>query len=111
MLTPEEEKFLTYWGAQRLKKKQFLRKFSIGLPLGVLIAAGLLINLLSGWYKKATMVINSDSSVIIVILVALIGIVVFITVFAAHHRWDRNETLYQEVLKKKEEDADMQRLS
>ena len=102
MLTQEEEKFLAYWQEQRLQKKQFLRKFSIGLPLGVLFAAALLINLLSGWYKKAMMVLNSDSSIIIVILIAMLAIVVFITIFSAHHRWDRNETMYQELLKKKE---------
>ena len=102
MLRQEEERFLIYWKEQRLRKKQFLRKFSIGLPLGVLFAAALLINLLSGWYKKAMMVLNSDSSLIIVILVAMLSIVVFITIFSAHHRWDRNETMYQELLRKKE---------
>jgi hypothetical protein len=44
-----------------------------------------------------------------VILVALIGIVIFITIFSAHHRWDRNETLFQELLKK--EDSSMQQVS
>lgn len=111
MLTQEEEKFFNYWKEQRLKKKQFLRKLSIGLPLGVLIAAALLINLLSGWYKKATMQLNSDPSVIIVILVAMIGIVIFITIFSAHHRWDRNEAFFQELLNKKEDDEPMQRVS
>ena len=100
MLTPEEEKFFLYWQDQRKKKKQFLRKLSIGMPLGVLIAAALLLNLFSGWYKKATMVLNSDPSLIIVILIALIGIVIFITIFSAYHRWDRNESLYQELVKK-----------
>ena len=47
------------------------------------------------------MVLNSDSSLIVVILVALVAIVVFITIFSAYHRWDRNESLYQDVLKKK----------
>jgi ATP/ADP translocase len=101
MLTQEEEKFLTYWGEQRLRKKQFLRKFSIGLPLAVLIATAVMVNLFSGWYQRAMMEFNSDSSLIIVILVAVIGIVVFITVFSAHHRWDRNESIYQELLKRK----------
>lgn len=108
MLTPEEEKFLAYWAEQRLQKKQFLRKLSIGMPLGVIIAVALLVNLLSGWYKKATMVLNSDPSVIIVVLIALIAIVVFITIFSAQHRWDLNETSYQELLKKKEDDSSMQ---
>jgi ATP/ADP translocase len=102
MLTTEEEQFLNYWSQQRTQKKQFLRKLSIGLPLAVLVAGGLLVNLLSGWYKKATMELNSDGSLIIVILIAVAGIVVFITIFSAHHRWDRNEAAYQELLQKKE---------
>ena len=110
MLTTDEERFLDYWGKQRLKKKQFLRNLSIGLPLGVVIAVALLVNLLSGWYQRATMELNSDSSLIIVILIALIAIVVFITIFAAHHRWDRNETMYQELVKKKEDLSSMQQV-
>jgi amino acid transporter len=112
MMTPEEEKFYLYWQDQRKRKKQFLRKLSIGMPLGVLIAGTLLVNLFSGWYKKATMVLNSDPSLIIVILVALIGIVIFITIFSAYHRWDRNESLYQDLVKKNTEENDsMQHLS
>jgi len=109
MMTPEEQKFFNYWKEQRLHKKKFLRKLSIGLPLAVLAALVFVINLFSGWYKKATMQLNSDPSVIIVILVALIGIVIFITIFSSHHRWDRNETLFQELLKK--EDSAVQQVS
>lgn len=100
MLTQEEEKFFRYWKEQRLHKKRFLRKLSIGLPLAALAALAFVINLFSGWYTKAMMQLNSDPSVIIVILIALVAIVIFITVFSAYHRWDRNEALYQELLKK-----------
>ena len=105
-MTPEEEKFYLYWKDQRTRKKQVLRKLSIGMPLGVLIAGTVLLNLISGWYKKATMVLNSDPSLIIVILIALIGIVIFITIFSAYHRWDRNESLYQDLVKKNAEGND-----
>ena len=82
------------------------------MPLGVLVAGTLLINLFSGWYKKATMVLNSDPSLILVILVALIGIVIFITIFSAYHKWDMNESLYQELVKKNDEENNhMQQLS
>jgi ATP/ADP translocase len=101
-LSKKEEDFIRYWSDQRLRKKQFLGKLSIGLPLGVLLVAALMINFLSGWYKKADMELHSDSSVIIVVLIAAIAIVVFITIFSARHKWDQNELLYQELLKKKE---------
>jgi pilus assembly protein TadC len=105
MLSAEEEKFLYYWEKERENKKKFLRKLSIGMPLGVLIAVALLVSLLSGWYRRATAELNADGSLMIVILVALVGIVVFFTIFSAHHRWDRNEAAYQDLLKKKSEDA------
>ena len=98
MLTSEEQKFLTYWGQERLHKKKYLRRFSIGLPLASLVAVAVLVNFLSGWYKRADTALRSNSSVIIVVMIALVGIVVFITIFSAHHRWDRNEAFYQELL-------------
>ena len=102
MLTKEEAAFIAYWSEERLKKKQFLRKFSIGLPLGVLIVAGSLVSLFSGWYKKADMALHMDASVIIVVLIAGLAIVVFITLFSAHHKWDQNELHYQELMAREE---------
>jgi ATP/ADP translocase len=104
-MTKPEEDFIRYWSGQRQRKKQFLRKFSIGLPLGVLIVVALMVNFLSGWYEKADMVLRQNSSLIIVVLVAALGIVIFIVLFSAHHKWDQNELHYQELRKKKEEEA------
>ena len=109
-MTTEEKGFLDYWSKQRLRKKQFLRKFSIGFPLAMIVAGGLIINLLSGWYKRADMIIRSNSSVIIVIMIAIIGIVVFITLFSSHHKWDQNEQYYQELLKKNESGSTRQQV-
>lgn len=106
MLTKLEEDFFNYWQQQRLRKKQFLRKFSIGLPFAVFIAAAIFINLVSGWYKKADMEIRSQGSLIIVIIIAVLAIVVFITIFAARHKWDQNEQYYQELLQKKQTQTD-----
>jgi hypothetical protein len=101
LISPNDEGFIRYWEQQRMRKKQFLRKFSIGLPLGALIALAFFINLMSGWYKRADMELRSNSSLIIVILIAVVAIVVFITVFSARHKWDQNELHYQELLKKR----------
>ena len=102
MLTKEEAAFISYWSAEREKKKKFLKKLSIGLPLGVLIAAGSLVSLFSGWYKKADMALHMNGSVIIVVLIAVIAIVIFITVFSAHHKWDQNELHYRELMARKD---------
>ncbi len=103
-MTTQEQDFINYWSQERLKKKKFLRKLSFGLPLGVLIMLAVLVNLMSGWFEKADMALKSNSSQMIVILVALIIIVIFITIFSAHHRWDRNESMYKELMRMAEEE-------
>jgi len=101
MLTPEEEKFLQYWQEQRQRKREFLKKFSIGLPLIALMGVIFFVNFLSGWYGKADKELRRHSSLLITILVAVVIIAVFITIFSARHRWDRNESDYKELLNKK----------
>ena len=105
MLTKHDEDFLRYWSVQRQRKKQFLRKLSIGLPLAVLIVTAVVINFLSGWYAEADRIIRSNSSVIIVVLIAVVAIVVFITMFSARHKWDQNEQHYQELMQRKEQEG------
>ena len=101
MLTPEEEKFIQYWQEQRQRKKEFLKKFSIGLPVASILAVAFIINFLSGWYRKADQELRQHSSLILVILIAVIAVVVFVTIFAARHRWEQNEADYHSLLKKK----------
>jgi hypothetical protein len=110
MLTKQDEDFILYWSHQRMRKKQFLRKISIGLPLGVLLVVALMINFLSGWYQKADMELHSDSSVIIVVLLAAIAIVVFIVLFSARFRWEQNEQHYLELMKRKDEAGPVQQV-
>jgi hypothetical protein len=102
MLTKREEDFIHYWENQRLQKKKFLRKISIGLPLGVFVVMALIINFFSGWYKKADMELHANGSVIIVVLVASIAIVLFIVIFSARFKWEQNEQFYKELLAKKD---------
>ena len=59
------------------------------------------VNFLSGWYGKADKELRRHSSLLITILVAVVLIAVFIIIFSARHKWDRNEADYQELLKKK----------
>ena len=103
MLTEDEKLFLEYWEANRLRKKKVWRQLSVGLPLGVAMVIGIVINIFSGWYKRADMKIRTDGSVILVVVIAAILIVIFTTVFSAKHRWDLNEQRYREFLAKKDE--------
>jgi len=101
MLTKEEEEFVVYWEQNRLKKKKIFRQLSVGLPMGVLLSVGILVNYLSGWYKRADMMIRVDASEILVVLIAILLIVVFVVIFSARHSWDMNENRYKELLIKK----------
>ena len=102
MLSQQEKDFLRYWEKNRLNKKRFLRQFSIGLPIGVLFIALIFINLLSGWYKKAEMQLRSNSSLILIVIIALVITVVFVAIFSSSHKWEQNEQRYQELKRKSE---------
>ena len=103
MLTEEENNFIEYWEYHRLEKKKVLKQLSVGLPLGVVIAAAIFINFFSGWDKRAQMVINSSPSVIIVLIIACLIIVLFVTIFSVRHRWDLNEQRYRELLARRDD--------
>ena len=101
MLTPDEEKFIEYWEANRLSRKKVLKQLYVGLPFAALLVIAIIVNFLSGWYKRADMEIRSNSSLVLVVVIAGIAIVVFTTVFSVRHKWDMNEQLYRELLAKK----------
>ena len=102
MLSQQEQDFIRYWEVNRLSKKRFLRQFSIGLPLGVLIVVAIFVNALSGWYRQADMVLRNNSSLMLVIVIALLIIAIFIAVFSSKHKWDQNEQRYLELKRKAE---------
>lgn len=101
MLTDQEKMFIDYWKQNREKQKKFFKQLALGLPLGLLFAAAIFINLISGWYKRATMVFNSYPSLpslILVLIAAVLLIVVFVSVYSVKHKWDLNEQRYKELL-------------
>jgi hypothetical protein len=104
MLTQNEKNFIVYWERNRVRKKKVLKQLSVGLPLGVLLVSAICINFFSGWDKRAQMIINTDPSLILVIIVASLLIVVFIAIFSARHNWDLNEQRYKELLSRRDED-------
>lgn len=104
MLTKEENGFIGYWENNRLRKKKAWRQLSIGLPLASILVIAIFVNLFSGWYQRADMVMKKEqSSLILVLLAAVILIVVFVVVFSARHRWDMNEQRYRELLSRRDQ--------
>jgi membrane protein YdbS with pleckstrin-like domain len=104
MLTPDEEKFIEFWETNRVSRKKVLKQLYVGLPFASLLVIAIIVNFLSGWYKRADMEIRSNSSLILVVVIAGIAIVVFTTVFSVRHKWEMNEQLYRELLAKKEKE-------
>jgi FtsH-binding integral membrane protein len=102
MLTQNEKDFVDYWEHNRIRKKKVLKQLYVGLPLGVLIVAAIFINFFSGWDKRAQMIINTDPSLILVVIIASLLIVVFIAIFSVRHNWDLNEQRYKELLARRD---------
>jgi uncharacterized membrane protein len=102
MLTKEEKDFIIYWEANRLRRKKVLKQLSVGLPFGVVLVCAIMLNLFSGWDKRAAMITNSEPSVIPVVLIAAVLIVVFIVIFSVRHQWDQHEQRYKELLARRD---------
>ena len=71
-----------------------------GLPLGILMGIGIVLSLITGWYTRAVMEANSQLNPI-VLIIALLSIAVFTSIFYKKHRWEMNEQYYKELLHKK----------
>jgi hypothetical protein len=100
MLTDQEEKFLIYWEKNKEREKSFFRQISLGMPIGLLIGIGILLNFVSGWYTRANMVANSQSTPLVLIF-AIVIIAFFCSIFYKRHQWEMNDQKYQELTIKK----------
>ena len=101
MLTEEQEKFLVYWQNNRVKEKSLFKLLSLGMPIGLLIGIGIILNFMSGWYTRATMAANGQSTPLVLIF-AIIIIALFCSVFYKQHQWEMNEQRFISLTKKKE---------
>ena len=87
---------MAYWEENRLKEKKLLNQLLIGLPLGIIFAVPILLNLFSGWYKRADMEANTQLNPIVLIAAVLL-IIVFVAVFSRKHKWEMKEQYYREL--------------
>lgn len=101
MLSEEEEAFISYWRANRVKQKRVFRQFLLGIPIALLFAIPIAINFFSGWYKRAAMMSSTAEFNPGVLLLALILIVIFIAVFSRKFKWEQYERRYIELQAKK----------
>lgn len=102
MLSKEENDFIRYWEANRLRRKKTVRQFLLGIPAGLLIVIPIVASLVSGWYKRANVEANSPDFNPTVLLVAFLLIVGFTAIFWQRHRWDQFEQHYRELLARRD---------
>lgn len=100
-LSNDEEKFLEWWEKNRDIRKKTFKQLMVGLPMATVFVVAILFNFFAGWYKRATMVINTHSSLILVLIIAALAIVVFYSIFSMRYKWEMNEQRYQELQAKK----------
>ena len=103
MLTTKEEEFLIYWEKNRKREKKIWRQLFIGLPIGLLLSGGIILSLDLDWYPRATMVANTSLNPYILVI-AILAIVVFTSIFYKKYQWDIKEQRYRELLYKKEKE-------
>lgn len=104
MLTERDKSFIKYWEENKEKDKKVWRRFLYGSPWGLIFALPILIAVIfHDWYKNMVYI---SPSLITLIIIGVIGIAVFYTVFSMQFKWDRNEQIYKELkFKEKQEDA------
>jgi uncharacterized membrane protein len=107
MLTQQEKDFIIYWEQNRLKQKRTFRQLLVGIPIGFLFVIPILVNFISGWYKRADMIANTNDFNPLVLIIALLLIIAFIAIFSKHHQWEMREQRYRELIAKQSfEDKD-----
>ncbi len=111
MFSKEEQNFIKYWEENRGKQKKFFKQLAIGLPFGVLFAVAMFLNFTSGWDKRVesiTKTYPSVKSLILVLIIAILAIVVFISVFSVKVKWEKYEQRYRELLSRSETESKSQ---
>jgi len=100
MLTEKEDKFITYWEANRELQKKGFRQYVKGLSRGLAIGAAIILLVVAGWYERADMEVNSKLSTGVFIL-AIVIIAVFMAWLYHNYQWEMQEQQYLELLAKK----------
>lgn len=96
MYSEEEKQFIAYWEKNRGQSKRQLRQWLFGIPLGLAFAVPIALNFFSSWHKKAKMEAAGSFNPL-VLLLALVIIVVFTTIFYRQYQRDQYEQRYQEL--------------
>ncbi len=90
-----DDEFVKWWEENREAERKWVRQLSVGLPVGLVFGFPILLSLvLRGWYKRMPYVSGTQFTLI---LMASLGIAVFIAVFRMYFRWEQHEQRYLEI--------------
>ncbi|HZW64838.1 MAG TPA: hypothetical protein VFF23_04045 [Hanamia sp.] len=106
MLTDDEKSFIIYWEKNREKDKKIVSKFLYGSPYGLLFALPILVAVVfHDWYKN---MIYISPTLITLIIIGVLAIAIFYTLFSMQFKWDRNEQIYKELKFKQHNEQEVQ---
>lgn len=99
LYTEDERKFIEYWEKNRDYQSTLRYQLLFGLPIGLLFSLPILINFLLGrfWYKRADAVGLSQFNPVVLVL-AILGISIFIAILNRKFRWEKLERQYLELI-------------
>ena len=100
-LSDQEKQYIEYWEKNRLREKKVLNQLLIGLPLGIIFASPVLLNLFGRWYTRADMEAHTKLNPA-VLLIAVLGIVAFVAIFSRRHKWEMKEQQYRSFIAKRD---------
>ena len=106
MLSAQEKEFMQWWEQNRSREKRLLSQLTIGLPLGLAFGFPILLSVMfRGWYKNMPYVSGSQLTII---LIAVLLVVVFYSIFKMRFKWEMNEQRYLELKQKADAEATLE---
>lgn len=107
MLTDKENEFISWWELHGRHQKKSIRQWITGSPLAIGTSVSIILLVVIsrqfGWFRRANTNLNSEAStVVIMIILALIGFILFSSYFTSKHRRDINEQYYRELIARRD---------
>ncbi len=107
MLTDKENEFINWWELHGRLRKNSIRQWITASPLAIGTSVSIILLVVIsrhfGWFRRANTNLNSEaSSVVLVIVIALIGLILFSSYFTSKHRQDINEQYYRELVARRD---------
>lgn len=87
---------MEYWKANREREARWQYQLITGIPYGLLFALPVIAIIFTArfWYQRADMMVNVGVNPTVMIL-AVLGIALFIAIFYKRYQWDRKEQQYR----------------